>query len=161
MAQSVMQDMVDRAGLGGVFVIDSAATTNDELGNPPHHGTVRKLAQVGVPLVEHRARKIRRDEYDDWDLVVYMDGENERHLERIFGADPQGKLVRMLAFAPGGMLVDVHGKPLPGAYDEATVAKASAAASDVADPWFTGNFEDTYRDVLSGCTGLLAWCSEC
>ena len=160
MAQSVLQNMVDIAGRAGSFAIDSAATTNDELGNPPHHGTVRKLSQVRVPVVEHRARKVSRNEYGMWDLIIYMDSENERHLMRIFGNDPQGKFVRMLAFAPGGMLVGENGVQLPSAHEEAIIAQASAKAADVADPWFTGNFDDTYRDVLAGCTGLLAWCSD-
>ena len=158
MAQFVMQDLVTRAGMAADFVIDSAATTNDEIGSTPHHGTVRKLAEVGVPLVDHRARKVRRDEYGDWDLLVYMDDENERHLKRIFGGDPEGKFTRLLAFAPGGELLDAGGSVLPRAYDTAVLRAASDGAADVADPWFTGNFDETYRDVLAGCTGLLAWC---
>ena len=89
MAQFVMQDLVNKAGLGDVLRVDSAATTNDEIGHPPHHGTVDKLKQVGVPVLPHRARKVRADEYDEWDLFVYMDDENERHLSRIFGSDPE------------------------------------------------------------------------
>lgn len=108
--------------------------------------------------MDHRARKVRRDEYADWDMLVYMDDENERHLQRIFGDDPEGKFIRLLAFAPGGELVDEGGSVLPRAYDEATLRSASDGAADVADPWFTGNFDETYRDVLAGCTGLLAWC---
>ena len=91
MAQFVMQDLVNKAGLADVLFIDSAATTNDEIGHPPHHGTVDKLKQVGVPVLPHRARKVRADEYDEWDLFVYMDDENERHLSRIFGSDPETK----------------------------------------------------------------------
>jgi protein-tyrosine phosphatase len=159
MAQSVMQYLVNEAGQMADFEIDSAATTTEELGRPPHHGTVRKLGEVGVPVVAHRARKVARGEYDDWDLLVYMDGENERHLKRIFGGDPKGKFVRLLAFAPGGGLVDEDGAVRPTAHDAAAVAQASAAAADVADPWYTGNFDETYRDVLAGCTGLLAWCN--
>ncbi len=159
MAQFVMQDLVTRAGLSADFAIDSAATTNDEIGSGPHHGTVRKLAEVGVPLVEHRARKVRRDEYKAWDYLVFMDDENARHLHRIFGGDPEGKLVRLLAFSPGGELVDAEGSVLPHAHDAAVLKAASDKADDVADPWFTGNFDDTYRDVLAGCTGLLAWLS--
>ena len=105
MAQFVMQDLVNKAGLGDVLRVDSAATTNDEIGHPPHHGTVDKLKQVGVPVLPHRARKVRADEYDEWDLFVYMDDENERHLSRIFGSDPEAKCVRLLAFAPGAGLV--------------------------------------------------------
>lgn len=158
MAQFVMQNLVNRAGQADNFAIDSAATTNDEIGHPPHHGTVRKLQQVGVPVLTHRARKVRADEYDNWDLFVYMDDENERHLQCIFGSDSEGKCVRLLAFAQGAGLIDEAGKLTPGAHDAATIAQASAEAADVADPWFTGNFDDTYRDVLTGCKGLLTWC---
>ena len=112
MAQFVMQDLVNKAGLADVLCVDSAATTNDEIGHPPHHGTVDKLKQVGVPVLPHRARKVRADEYDEWDLFVYMDDENERHLSRIFGSDPETKCVRLLAFAPGAGLVGEDGKAL-------------------------------------------------
>lgn len=159
MAQFVMQDLVNRAGCADGFVIDSAATTNDEIGHPPHQGTVCKLQQVGVPVLRHRARKVRCEEYDNWDLIVFMDDENDRHLRRIFGIDPDGKCVRLLAFAPGAGLVGEDGSVLSGAHEAAAVSHASVHAADVADPWFTGNFDDTYRDVLAGCTGLLAWCN--
>ena len=111
-----------------------------------------------MPVLPHRARKVRADEYDEWDLFVYMDDENERHLSRIFGGDPEAKCVRLLAFAPGAGLVGEDGKVLPDAQDARAIAQAGANAADVADPWFTGNFDDTYRDVLAGCKGLLTWC---
>ena len=142
MAQFVMQDLVNRAGCADDFVIDSAATTNDEIGHPPHQGTVCKLQQVGVPV------------------IVFMDDENDHHLRRIFGVDPDGKCVRLLAFVPGAGLVGEDGSVLPGAHETAAVSYASVHAADVADPWFTGNFDETYRDVLAGCTGLLTWCND-
>lgn len=168
MAQSIMQHLVDRAGLASDFLIDSAATTSEELGMPPHRGTVSKLKEVGVPVVPHRARKVERAEYDRWNLIVYMDAENARHLDRIFGGDPEGKLVRLMAFAPGAGIVDADAATrtshdsqsdgMPSTRNVAALAQASKAAPDVADPWYTGNFDATYRDVLAGCTGLLAWC---
>lgn len=130
MAQFVMQDLVEKAGRSGDFVIDSAATSTEEIGNPPHHGTVAKLRQVGVPVLSHRARQIRRADYDQWDHIIYMDAENARGLRRILGDDPQGKVSRLL---------DWTDRP-----------------ADVADPWYTGNFDATYRDVLAGCQALLA-----
>ena len=72
MAQFVMQDLVNKAGLADVLCVDSAATTNDEIGHPPHHGTVDKLKQVGVPVLPHRARKVRADEYDEWDMDLLI-----------------------------------------------------------------------------------------
>lgn len=114
----------------GEFVIDSAVTSTEEIGNPPHHGTVAKLREVGIPVVAHRARQVRRAEYGDWDHIVYMDAENARGLRRIFGdAGPDGKITRLLDWTE-----------CPG---------------DVADPWYTGNFDATYRDVLAGCTAML------
>ena len=78
MAQFVFEELVRRAGLENEFVIDSAATSREEIGNPPHHGTVNMLREVGVPVGTHRARQITRAEYNDWDIIAYMDAENER-----------------------------------------------------------------------------------
>ena len=129
MAQSVFTELVRRAGREDEFVIDSAATSTEEIGNPPHQGTVAKLHEVGIPVVEHRARQVRRSEYDTWDHIIYMDSENRRGLKRIFPSDPAGKITRLLDWTDR-----------PG---------------DVADPWYTGDFDATYRDVLDGCTALL------
>lgn len=161
MAQSVMQHLVDQAGASDAFLIDSAATTVEELGNPPHPGTVRQLGLKGVPVVSHRARKVACNEFGQWDLIVYMDAENERHLARIFRDRPQeelqSKLVRLMTFAPGAGIVDTTGAVLVSKRDYAALGNASLQADSVADPWYTGNFDDTYRDVLAGCSGLLAW----
>ena len=129
MAESVMTELVRRAGREHDFVIDSAATSREELGNPPHRGTVGKLQAEGVPVVPHRARQIARDEYSQWDHIIYMDGENRRNLMRILGDDPEHKVSRLL---------DWTNRP-----------------GDVADPWYTGNFDATWRDVLEGCQALL------
>ena len=130
MAQFVMEELVRRAGREDEFLVDSAATSSEELGNPPHHGTVAKLRAEGVPVGRHRARRIRRDEYGSWDHIVYMDAENARGLARILGGDPDGKVSRLLDW--------------------------TARPRDVADPWYTGDFDATYRDVLAGCEALLA-----
>lgn len=130
MAQFVMEELVRRAGREGEIEVDSAATSSEELGNPPHHGTVAKLREKGVPVGRHRARRVRRDEYGDWDHIVYMDAENARGLARILGGDPEGKVSRLLDW--------------------------TARPGDVADPWYTGDFEATWRDVLAGCEALLA-----
>ena len=130
MAQFVMAELARRAGRADEFVVDSAATSREEIGNPPHHGTVAKLREKGVPVGRHRARRVRRDEYGDWDHIVYMDAENAWGLSRILRGDPDGKVSRLL---------DWTGRP-----------------GDVADPWYTGDFEATWRDVLAGCEALLA-----
>lgn len=166
MAQFVTEDLVKRARRSAVFVIDSAATSTEEIGMPPHPGTVRKLREVGVPVHAHRARQITRSEYAEWDAFVYMDEENARGLRRIFGDDPEGKCVKLLAFA--GLDAEEDGGSAAGACaDECAVAvplpsllelsARSPQTRDVADPWYTGNFDETYRDVLAGCAGLLAW----
>lgn len=129
MAESVFTELVRRTGRADEFEIDSAATSTEEIGNPPHPGTVAKLAEVGIPVVPHRARQVRREEYDRWDRIVYMDAENARGLHRIFRSDPAGKISRLLDWTD--------------------------SPDDVADPWYTGNFDTTYRDVLAGCTALL------
>ncbi len=130
MAQFVMAELARRAGRADEFVVDSAATSREEIGNPPHHGTVAKLREKGVPVGSHHARQVRRDEYGDWDHIVYMDAENAWGLSRILRGDPDGKVSRLL---------DWTGRP-----------------GDVADPWYTGDFEATWRDVLAGCEALLA-----
>lgn len=130
MAQFVFEDLARRAGRADEFEVDSAATSAEELGNPPHPGTVSKLRREGVPVGRHRARRVRADEYDRWDHIIYMDAENARGLARILGSDPDGKVSRLL---------DWTGRP-----------------GDVADPWYTGDFDATYRDVRDGCAALLA-----
>ena len=130
MAQFVMEELVRRAGREDEFLIDSAATSAEELGNPPHHGTVAKLRAEGIPVGRHRARRVRREEYDSWDHIICMDAENARGLARILGGDPDGRVSRLLDW--------------------------TARPRDVADPWYTGDFDATYRDVLAGCEALLA-----
>ena len=134
MAQCVMQDFVNRAGRTEEFVIDSAATTNEEIGEPMYPPARRKLAAEGVPIVPHRARRIRADEADSWDLIVCMDEENLWHLRRILGAQGMSKVQKLLAYV--------------------------GEDGDVADPWYTGNFDATYRDVVRGCRALLELYAE-
>ena len=130
MAQFVFEELVRRAGREGEFEADSAATSREEIGNPPHRGTVNKLREVGIPMRAHRARQITRGEYADWDHIVYMDAENAGDLNRILHGDQDGKVSRLLDWTD--------------------------APHDVADPWYTGDFDATYNDVLEGCTALLA-----
>ena len=130
MAQFVMEELARRAGRADEFVIDSAATSREEIGNPPHYGTVSKLREVGIPVGSHRSRQVGRDEYDQWDHIVYMDSENAWGLSRILGGDPDGKVSRLLDW--------------------------TSHPRDVVDPWYTGDFDATYRDVLAGCEALLA-----
>lgn len=129
MAEFVMKDMVRKAGLETRFVIESKAARRDELGNDTHYGTRAKLRQMGIPFAKRRATLLDRSDYDAYDYLIGMDEENMRDMLRLFGGDPNGKIYKLLRFA-----------------DE---------DRDVADPWYTGNFDETYEDVLKGCTALL------
>ena len=129
MAEFVMKDMVKKEALAEQFEIDSAATSTEEIGNGVHPGTRRKLAEKGVPCGEHRARQMERGDYDRWDYLIGMDSANIRNMNRICGGDRDGKIHKLLSFAGSG--------------------------ADVADPWYTGDFEATWRDVTAGCAALL------
>lgn len=129
MAQSVMVHLVQQTGREDEFLIDSAATSREEIGAGPHRGTVAKLREVGIPVVSHCARQITRADYDAWDHIVYMDRENAAGLRRILGPERLDKVSRLLDWTDN--------------------------PRDVADPWYTGDFDATYRDVLEGCTALL------
>lgn len=130
MAEFVMKDLVKKAGLSPQFYIDSAATSREEIGNPVYPSARRKLAEHGVPCGGHAARQLTGGDYAEYDLLIGMDQANLRNMRRICGGDPEGKL---------HLLLDYTGSP-----------------GDVADPWYTGDFEATWRDVLAGCRGLLA-----
>lgn len=131
MAEFVLKDMVRARGIEDALHIESAATTNDEIGNPVHSGTVRRLAREGISCDGKRARRITAADYDAFDVIIGMDEENMRHMMRAWNKDPQGKVYKMMEFA--------------------------GEKRDVADPWFTGDFEATYDDIYEGCVGLLGW----
>ena len=98
MAQFVFQDIVNKAGLARRFYIDSAATSTEEIGNPPHYGTVRKMREVGIPVLPHKAVQMRRADYEKYDFLLGMDEWNIRNMLRICGEDPQHKICRLLDF---------------------------------------------------------------
>ncbi|MDD3252189.1 MAG: low molecular weight phosphotyrosine protein phosphatase [Lachnospiraceae bacterium] len=135
MAESIMTDYVRRAGLADQFEIASAATSTEEIGNGVHYGTQEKLRREGIPLVEHRAVQMTRADYDHYDYLIGMDSANIRNMGRIAGGDPQHKICRLLDFS-------------------------DRMGMDIADPWYTGDFDETYRDIVEGCTGLLKVCRE-
>ena len=129
MAEFVMKDLVEKAGLAEQFYIASAATSRDEIGNPVYPPARRKLAEHGIACAGHAARQLTKQDYAAYDLLVGMDSANLRDMRRICGGDSDGKL---------SLLLD-H----------------TARSGDVADPWYTGDFEATWRDVLEGCQDLL------
>ncbi len=134
LSESVFTHRVNALGLGDQFVIDSFATSREEIGNPPHRGTVNKLRQVGIPLVPHRAKQITLADYDEFDYIIGMDGINIKYLNRMLNGDPEGKIYKFLSF--------------------------TGVDKDIADPWYTGNFDATYEDVMKGCEGFLNYLKE-
>lgn len=129
MAEFVMKDIVKKAGRSDEFYIASCATSTEEIGNPVHHGTRRKLAEVGISCDGKRAVQLTKSDYNKYDYIIAMDEMNIRNIMRIIKSDPEGKVSLLLSHA--GM------------------------SGSIADPWYTGNFDDTYRDVLLGCKALL------
>ena len=129
MAEFVMKDMVRKAGLENQFHIAAAATSGEELGNPVYPPARRKLAEHGIDCSGKTARRLRKSDYTQYDLLIGMDQANLRNMHRMCGGDPEGKL---------HLLLDFTNRP-----------------GNVADPWYTGDFEATWRDVTQGCQGLL------
>ena len=134
MSEYVMKYLTDQAGLASEFYIDSAATSREEIGNGVHHGTRQKLKEVGIPCGNHRARQMMRRDYEEFDYIIGMDAWNLRNMNRITGGDPDGKI---------HLLLDYSKHP-----------------RDIADPWYTGNFDDTYRDVVEGCEAFLEYLKQ-
>ena len=129
MAEFVMKDLVKKAGLEDCFYIESAATSDEEFGNPVYPPARRKLAQHGINCVGKTARQLTRADYDRFDLLIGMEQSNLNGMRRICGGDPQGKMSLLLAHA--------------------------GRSGGIADPWYSGDFEATWQDVLAGCTALL------
>ena len=130
MAEFGMKALVKKAGLEREFAVASAATSTEEIGCPVYPPARRKLAEHGIGCAGHAARQLTAADYDHWDYLVGMDGANLRNMRRICGGDPEGKISLLLDWAD--------------------------RSGDVADPWYTGDFDATWRDVLAGCSGLLA-----
>lgn len=130
MAESIFSHLIQAKGLDQQFTVSSAATSREEIGNPPYPAAVKQLRRSGVPVVPHRAVRLRREDYNPYDLLLGMDLENLQGMLRIAGQDPEGKVHRLLDF--------------------------SDRPRDIADPWYSGDFETAYQDILEGCTTLLA-----
>ena len=129
MAEFVMKKIVSDRNMSERFFIASAATSREEEGNPMHYGTRRKLKEKGVPFENHYATVIKRSDYEKYDYIIAMERYNIRGIMRIIGSDPEHKV---------SLLLDYTRRP-----------------GDIADPWYTGNFDKTYEDILEGCQGLL------
>ena len=123
-----MKDLVKKEGREKEFLIESAATSTEEIGNPVHRGTRQKLAQFNISVSGKTARQMTKKDYEEFDYIIAMDSFNTRNIARIV-EDKDGKVSKLLNFA--------------------------GEKGDIADPWYTGNFDETYDDILRGCKGLL------
>ncbi len=131
MAEFVMKDMVAKRGIDHMFHIASAATSREEIGNPVHRGTRERLKKEGISTEGKYAVQVTSADYDIYDYIIIMDEYNLRNIMRIFQYDPDGKVHKLMEYA--------------------------GSNKDVADPWYTGDFDATFDDVVTGCEGLLAY----
>ena len=129
MAEFVLKDMVAKRKISHNFHIESSATSREEIGNDIHYGTKNKLKKVGIPFTPRRATQITKSDYDKYDFILCMDNNNIRNLSRIIPNDKDNKIKLLLDFSDN--------------------------PRNIADPWYTGNFEDTYNDIIEGCEALL------
>ena len=129
MAEFVFLDMLKKRGLSDSVAVMSSATSTEEIGNDIHYGTKRILDKYGISYHRREATQLSRSDYAKYDLFVGMDSYNIRNMLRIFGSDPDDKVIKLLDLTDRG--------------------------GDVADPWYTGNFEITYRDITEGCDALI------
>ncbi|MDY2656145.1 MAG: low molecular weight protein-tyrosine-phosphatase [Candidatus Limiplasma sp.] len=128
MAEFVMRDLLEKQGIHDIETA-SAATSSEEIGNPVHPGTRRKLAEHGIRCDGKTACRLTRADYAHYDLIIGMDAYNLRNMQTLFGGDPDHKLHKLLSFCGEG--------------------------GDVADPWYTGDFEQTWQDISRGCQALM------
>jgi protein-tyrosine phosphatase len=134
MAEFVMKDMIEKEHLGNRFYVASAATSTEEIGNPVHRGTKEKLREYGISSDGKYAVQLSRKDYDKYDYLIGMEQRNVTNMLRILGGDPEGKVKRLLDYSP--------------------------CPRDIADPWYTGDFDRTYDDVYEGCKALLTFILE-
>lgn len=128
MAEFVMKDMLEKEGLSDKVFVCSSATSTEEIGNPPHRGTRKILDSLGISYKGKYAVRLNKSDYNEFDYLLCMDSYNIRNAKRIIGDDPLDKLCKLLDFADGG---------------------------EISDPWYTGDFDRTYKDIKRGCEGLL------
>ncbi|MBR6898314.1 MAG: low molecular weight phosphotyrosine protein phosphatase [Lachnospiraceae bacterium] len=129
MSEFIMREMVRQRGLSDLIGVDSAATSREEIGNDMYPPAKRKLIEEGIPFERRHARQITRADYDRYDLIICMERYNLRNISRIIPDDPEGKI---------HLLLDYSDSP-----------------RDISDPWYTGDFDRAYADIVEGCEGLL------
>lgn len=131
MAEFILKERLRQKGLESRYLVESRATSTEEIGNPPHYGTVMKLAQYGIVSSDKYAEQLKRSDYEKYDLIIGMDDANIRSILRITGGDKYGKVRKMMSFA--------------------------GSDRSVADPWYTGDFDTTYNDISEGMDGLIGY----
>ena len=131
MAEFLFKDMVKKKNLENKFLIESAGTSSEEEGNPVHYGTKNKLSELGISTEGKYARKLKKSDYDKYDYILTMETRNVRDAIRIFGEDKKNKVHRLL---------DYSNNP-----------------RDIADPWYTGNFDVTYDDIMEGLEAFISY----
>ena len=129
MAEFYMKHIVNEAGLSDSIYVESAATSREEIGNDTPYGTKKKLDEMGIPYTRRKARQVTVDDYHTFDYLIIMDENNARNLRRIIGDDVDSKVYKAMAFV--------------------------GESRDVKDPWYTGNFDETYADISRSCDALL------
>ena len=129
MAEYVFKDIVKKKGIEKQFYISSAATSYEAVGEDMHYGTKDILDEMGIPYKNHKARRIKKEDYEKYDYIIGMEESNLRNIQRIVGNDKENKIYKLLDF--------------------------SKNPRDIADPWYTGNFTVTYKDIVEGCIGFL------
>lgn len=134
MAEFVFKDILEKSGIRDKFYVASAGTGYEEIGNPVHYKTARILDKLGISYSEKRAVHLEKSDYENYDYLVCMDSANVRNTLRIVGDDTEKKIHKLLAF--------------------------TGSCEDVKDPWYTGDFDTTYKDVLAGCRGLLGYITK-
>ena len=131
MAEYVFKDMIKKQGLEKNFYIDSAATSAEEIGNPVHYGTRNKLKQMNIECGDHKARIITKKDYETFNYIIGMEEQNLINIKRIVGEDKKHKIFKLLDFSDN--------------------------PRDIADPWYTGNFDKTYEDIVQGLEGFMKY----
>lgn len=129
MAEFVFKDMIQKNGIENKFYVESAATSSEEVGNGVHYGTVNKLKKEGIRIYERKAKQIKKSDYEKFDYIIGMEKRNVDNILRIVGEDKDKKIYRLLDF--------------------------SNNPRDIADPWYTGNFDITYNDIVEGCEAFV------
>ena len=129
MAEFVLKDMVKKRGIEKEFFISSAATSTEEIGNSVHRGTREKLKQYGISTEGKYAVQLKRQDYQKYDYILAMYKANVKNIQRIVGEDSQNKVHLLLSYAEKN--------------------------TDIADPWYTGDFDKTYDDIVEGCNAFL------